>query len=109
MAMALVWASTTLAMSNGDTTSDHHEHAGMTDADPGDPNHHHGDSDDHHENGETDCHHHIMHCGCAWTFTATPQSAWGGIHLDSQTAPGQNLMAPAVQPSIDLIPHVPLA
>src|SRR5262245_21636200 len=60
--LALVIALALVAPAAPET--DHHEHPGITDAQPDDVGHHHGDADDHHESSNSPCHPHVVHCDC---------------------------------------------
>jgi hypothetical protein len=105
LVIALVSASAVIA--GAGVIEDHHEHAGLTDADPFAEGHHHGDADDHHDGPDSPCHHHVFHCGCTALGAMATEPAGAAIELGSARCEIADV-TPHVPPRVHLLLHVPL-
>ncbi len=89
--------------------SEHHEHAGVTDAAASTDGHEHGDADDHHESPDDDCHHHIMHCCCGHSHVSSLTRFVAPTSVGSISRMAIPLLSGRSTPSTTDLLHVPIA
>ena len=110
VALALIFSPSLLESEElEEAMGSHHEHPGISDASPVDPDHEHGDADDHHSSPDSPCHHHVVHCCCSHAHTVLTMDVMGlGTPEESRRITDAPIQVD-IPPSVKSLLHVPLA
>ena len=110
VALALIFSPSLLESEElEEAMGSHHEHPGISDASPVDPDHEHGDADDHHSSPDSPCHHHVVHCCCSHAHTVLTMDVMGLGTPDESRRITDAPIQVDIPPSVKSLLHVPLA